>query len=60
MICIVGFATCLLFPKVNKTIPSSLVAIVLCTAIEWGVVRQTGSSTQLVEDFASVKGSVRT
>lgn len=56
-ICLLGFLTCVLFPRCTKKLPSSLVAIVLCTGFEWGVVRQLGYKTQLVQDFASVKGS---
>ena len=55
---LVSFATCLLLPRLTKRVPSSLVAIVLATTLEWAVVRPLGARTQVVSDFASVRGTL--
>ncbi|KAF4757625.1 hypothetical protein FOZ63_001822, partial [Perkinsus olseni] len=42
-------------PKFTR-FPSALTGIVIATGVEWGIYRQVGWPTRLVEDIASVKG----
>ncbi|KAF4674556.1 hypothetical protein FOL47_009082 [Perkinsus chesapeaki] len=42
-------------PKFTR-FPSALTGIAVATCVEWGIYRQVGWATRLVEDIASVKG----
>jgi len=53
----VTFLIAFLLPRYSTAIPSSMVGIAVATAIEWAIVRQTGSETTTVEDLSSVAGS---
>jgi len=58
----VTLCTYMIWPKVVKlapilSIPGSLAAIILSTAVEWAFIRQIGFSTDTVADLASVAGS---
>lgn len=53
---IVTIAVYILFPKITKSIPGSLAGIVVCTIVEWGIVRPSGYKTNTVEDLVSVNG----
>eukprot|EP00930_Biecheleria_cincta_P035562 TRINITY_DN24455_c0_g1_i1.p1 TRINITY_DN24455_c0_g1~~TRINITY_DN24455_c0_g1_i1.p1 ORF type:complete len:641 (-),score=117.18 TRINITY_DN24455_c0_g1_i1:193-2070(-) len=53
-----GFLICILLPKLTTRVPSALVAIVVCTGFEWGVVHAAyNTSTTLVGDVAALDGS---
>jgi len=60
VVTVVAFGTCILFPKLTEKVPSSLAAILLASAVEWGIARPLGSGTQTIEDVASVEGSLPT
>lgn len=47
-----------LLPRLSKAIPSSLVAVALCVALEHGVVRPLGFHTKSIGDVAVVSGSL--
>lgn len=47
-------------PRYFKLLPASLVSIIVCTAIEHGIVRPSGASTILIRDMAVVSGNVPT
>ena len=51
------FLIAVLLPLWTTAVPSSMVGIIVSTAIEWGIVRQVGSETNTVGEIASVKGS---
>ena len=55
-ICIVAYTITQYFPKITKKVPPSLVAIVVATGVEHCIARPCGYKTQLVIDFADVKG----
>jgi SulP family sulfate permease len=57
---LIAFTICVVFPLYNKAIPSSLISILTVTAIEWAIVRTSGSETQLVQDFASIESTFPT
>lgn len=58
----VTLLTYIVWPKITKripalSIPGSLAAIIISTAVEWGFIRQIGFHTNTVADLASVSGS---
>merc|ERR1712151_813182 len=58
----VTLLTYILWPQVTKrvpvlSIPGSLAAIIISTAVEWGIIRQIGYYTNTVADLASVSGT---
>jgi SulP family sulfate permease len=57
-ICAVAFLLSMFFSKITTKIPSSLVAVVTASVIEWAVVRPCGYKTLVLSDLASVKGSL--
>ena len=53
-ITVLCFLMCVYFPKINKSIPSSLVALLVGTGMEWAIVRQCGDKTMTVGDFSKM------
>jgi SulP family sulfate permease len=47
---------CLIFPRISKAIPSTVLAFFILTALEWSVARYTGFPSVLIGDYVSLSG----